>query len=51
MLKHGVLSVAAVLLVFGVVTILHSRPARPPPVPLTPPPVAGRFTGRLPAKH
>src|SRR5262249_1511432 len=40
MLRYGVPVVAAVLLVFGVVTVLQSRQVRPPTVPVKPPPVA-----------
>ena len=40
MLRFGVPIAAAVLLVFGVVTVLQSRPVRPPTVPVNPPPVA-----------
>ncbi len=40
MLRYGVPAIAAVLLVFGVVTVLQSRPVRPPTVPVKPPPVA-----------
>ncbi len=40
MLRYGVPIIAAVLLVFGVVTVLQSRPVRPPTVPVHSPPVA-----------
>src|SRR5215510_10497354 len=40
MLRYGVPVVAAVLLVFGVVMVLQSRPVRPPTVPVQSPPVA-----------
>jgi len=40
MLRYGVPIIAAVLLVFGVVTVLQSRPVRPPTVPVKAPPVA-----------
>src|SRR5499426_796270 len=40
MLRFGVPVIAAALLVFGVVTVLQSRPVRPPTTPVHPPPVA-----------
>src|SRR5262245_27807663 len=40
MVKFGIPIIAAVLLVFGVVTVLQSRQVRPPIVPASPPPVA-----------
>jgi len=40
MLRYGVPVIAAVLLVFGVVTVLQSRPVRRPTVPVSAPPVA-----------
>src|SRR5215468_5564549 len=40
MLRYGVPVVAGVLLVFGVVMVLQSRPVRPPTVPVESPPVA-----------
>src|SRR5499426_1461857 len=40
MLRFGVPVIAAALLVFGVVTVLQSRPVRPPTVPVSPPPIA-----------
>src|SRR5262245_43336218 len=40
MLRYGVPVFAAVLLVFGVVTVIQSRPVRPPTTPVAPPPVA-----------
>src|SRR5262245_4113590 len=40
MLRFGIPIIAAVLLVFGVVTVLQSRPVRPPTTPASPPPVA-----------
>jgi len=39
-LRYGVPVIAAVLLVFGVVMVLQSRPVRPPTVPVQSPPVA-----------
>lgn len=41
MLKYGVPVIAAVLLAFGAVTVIRSRPVRPPTVPVSEPPVAG----------
>jgi len=38
--RFGVPVIAAALLVFGVVTVLQSRPVRPPTTPVHPPPVA-----------
>src|SRR5262244_1522726 len=40
MLRFGVPIIAAALLVFGVVTVLQSRPVRPPTIPASRPPVA-----------
>jgi HlyD family secretion protein len=40
MLRFGVPLIAAVLLVFGVVQVIQSRPVRPPTTPVNPPPVA-----------
>ena len=40
MLRFGIPIIAAVLLVFGVVTVLQSRPVRPPTIPASAPPVA-----------
>jgi len=40
MLRFGVPIIAAGLLVFGVVTVLQSRPVRPPTTPASSPPVA-----------
>src|SRR5262245_8231317 len=40
MLRFGVPAIAAVLLVFGVVAVLQSRPSHPPTTPVNPPPIA-----------
>jgi len=39
MLRYGVPVIAAILLVFGVVRAIQSRPIRPPTVPVKPPPI------------